>query len=441
MKNIYMVGIKGVGMTSLAVYLKERGKNVWGSDVDETFPTDSVLRENDIDVASGFAKEHIEDGIDLVITTGAHGGLENEEVLEAKRQNIPVYTHAYELGHVMDSFKHRIAVCGAHGKTTTSAMVAYVLHELRLPASHLIGASRFSGLYGGHYGGEEYLAVEADEYATSIGIDNTPRFMSLNPNIIICTNIDFDHPDVYPSIEEVKKAYLKFFQKLDRETGILIYNSEDKHLQEVVSKLELKHLLPYSSNDERINLLIPGKHNVSNAQSVVKLASILKLDKDKVLAALTSFHGVNRRFEKISEDLYDDYAHHPAEIEALVGAAREKFPDKRIILLFQPHTFSRTAALLSEFATALSHADQSIVIEVFSSAREIDTSHGTSQELVEEAHKQGQKNVTYSKKDELVANLMKIYKKGDIVITVGAGSIYESHSDIIRSLSEEGMGR
>ncbi len=431
-----MVGIKGVGMTAMAVYLKERGKNVWGSDVDEVFPTDEVLREHDIDVSDGFAPEHIDSSIELLITTGAHGGLTNIEVDEAKRKNIPVYTHAFELGHIMETYKHSIAVCGAHGKTTTSAMAAYVLHELGKSSSHLIGAARFSGLYGGHYGGDEYLVVEADEYATSPGVDATPRFMSLNPTIIICTNIDFDHPDVYPSINEVKAAYLKFFQKLDSETGTLIYNGHDEHLKELVKELNVKNLVPYYETDTEISLSIPGRHNRLNAQSIVKLVSTLGLSLEGSIAALKSFRGVNRRFEKVAEGLFDDYAHHPKEIEATVESAREllKGSNGKVILIFQPHTFSRTEALLTDFATSLSKADQALVLDVFASAREKTSTTVTSPLLAEEAKRLGKTNVSYSTREELVENLKKIYQKGDIIVTAGAGSIYTTHSDIIKGL-------
>lgn len=432
-----MVGIKGVGMTAMAVYLKEQGKNVWGSDVDETFPTDSVLREHDIDVALGFDTEHIDDTIDLVITTGAHGGLTGLEVSQAQRKNIPVKTHAQYLGEIMEAYKHKIAVCGAHGKSTTSAMAAFVLHELGYKSSHLVGASRFSGLYGGHYGGDDYMVVEADEYATSPGVDNTARFLSLNPNIIICTNIDFDHPDVYATIEDVKAAYLKFFQKLDPQTGTLIYNGHDEHLKELVGQLSIKNLIPYYETDAEITLSIPGRHNKLNAQGILKLAQVLGIDKERCLGALQDFKGVNRRFEKITEGLYDDYAHHPAELLTTVESARQLLKQQnggKVILVFQPHTFSRTSALLTEFAQALSGADAAILLDVFASAREGASNQGTSQQVIEESNRLGHKNVSYSKKEDLIENLKKIYQKGDIIVTAGAGSIYEAHSDIIRDL-------
>ncbi len=437
MNNIYMVGIKGVGMTALAVYLKERGKNVWGSDVDETFPTDSVLREHDIDVSLGFDTAHIDDSIDLVITTGAHGGLTNIEVTQAERKKIPVYTQAYELGQIMESYQHKIAVCGAHGKTTTSAMAAFVLNELGYKSSHVIGASRFSGLYGGHYGGDDYLVVEADEYATSPGVDNTARFLSLNPTIIICTNIDFDHPDIYASIEEVKAAYLKFFQKLNPQTGTLIYNGHNEHLKELVGKLSIKNLIPYYETDTEITLSIPGRHNKLNAQGILKLAGVLGIDTQRCLGALRAFRGVNRRFEKIVDSLYDDYAHHPAELLTTVESARQLLKQQKggkVILVFQPHTFSRTSALLTEFAQALSEADTAFVLDVFASAREGTSELGTSQQVVEEANRLGHSNVAYSTRADLIENLKKIYQKGDIIVTAGAGSIYEAHSDIIRGL-------
>src|SRR3989344_5575908 len=398
-RNIYLVGIKGVGMAALAVYLKERGKNVWGSDVVEEFPTDAILHQNNIKMLKGFHESNIDDDIDLVITTGAHGGLENVEVKTARNKNIPVMTLAQEVGHLMNEYKTRISVCGSHGKTTTSAMIAFVLNKLGLNASHLVGVPKFSGLNGGHYGGTDHLTVEADEYVASPGIDDTPRFMYQSPNIIICTNVDYDHPDVFPTQESMEEVYLNFFRKLDKENGVLIYCEEDERLVKLVAQLDIKNKHRYSLiKDNQIDLAIPGRHNQLNACAVQALADVLKFDTHVVKRHLMSFSGSSRRFEKIFETndtyLYDDYAHHPREIEATIEAVRGLYPQRRLLIIFQSHTYSRTKQFLREFVSVLGKADEAIVTDVFSSAREKEISvRGV--DFENEAHNQGINNLSY----------------------------------------------
>lgn len=437
--NIFLVGIKGVGMSSLAVYLKERGKRVWGSDVDEVFTTDSVLAENGIKIIRGFNRQNITDDVDLVVTSGAHGGLENLEVISAREKGIKTLSLAQEVGDLMPPFKNKISVCGSHGKTTTSAMIAFVFKKLGLAASHLVGAARFSGFYGGHFGGTDYIVVEADEYVSSLGVDNTPRFMYQSPNIIVCTNIDFDHPDVYRDINAIEKAYLDFFKKLDKNQGKLIYNQSDERLSKLVERISLKNKYPFDLNTaSHVQLSIPGDHNRQNAAAAISLGKVLRLDTDKVKSALSEFSGVNRRLEKIAyiNDvyLYDDYAHHPSEIRAMISAVRELYSHRRLVIIFQPHMATRTIALLDEFARSLSLADFSIVTDIFDSARERKEKFAiTSYDIEKKALKMGAK-VIYKSKEALRSYLSEIIKKGDVVITVGAGDIYETHSDIINSI-------
>lgn len=433
-KNIYLVGIKGVGMAALAVYLKEQGHMVWGSDVDDNFPTDRILTENAIRVLSGFDKRHITDDIDIVITTGAHGGLANVETEEAKNKKISVMTLAQYVGIETKKYKTVIAVCGTHGKTTTSAMAAFVLHRLSLNASHLVGASAFSDLAGGHFGGYDFLVVEADEYVASVGIDDTPRFMYLSPSIIMCTNIDFDHPDVYPDINAIQEAYRLFFNRLDPKTGTLIYFQDNALLYKTATTLAIKHKAPYTNPARKIMLKLPGHHNQQNAESIIKLASILGLEVVSVETALSEFAGVERRFEKIYEEngimLYDDYAHHPVEIEATIGAFQDQYHGRRLLVFFQPHTYSRTAALHTAFVHALHHADKAYITDIFASARE-DGAGITAQELQGEAQALGYHNVAYCPINKISQIVQAEARSGDIVITMGAGALYEAHNDII----------
>lgn len=350
-------------MTSLALYLKTRGKNVWGSDIDEIFPTDSVLHQHNITILKGFSEEHITDDIDLLVTTGAHGGLNNKEVIYAQEKGIPTMTQAEEVGHIMQAYKTSISVCGSHGKTTTSSMLAFVLHKLGLFSSHIIGAPDFSGLPGGLFKGEDYLVLESDEYVNSPGIDNTPRFHFQHPTHIICTNIEHDHPDVYPNLESVERAFSDFFIQCSSEGGTIIYNADAENVTRLclsfdsavsvgykesatfqiseVRQHEQETIFSLTKGDKNIGqftITIPGMHNVFNAACVVALCSLLQLDMNKVQDAIKHFEGARRRFEikyrKGNTYLIDDYAHHPTELNALIEAVRSRFPDKKMLLFF-----------------------------------------------------------------------------------------------------------
>ncbi|OGK56965.1 hypothetical protein A3J15_03360 [Candidatus Roizmanbacteria bacterium RIFCSPLOWO2_02_FULL_38_10] len=436
-KNVHMVGIKGVGMTALALILHQMGKKVQGSDVADIYKTDSVLKNNKINILQGFSKENINDDIDLVITTAAHGGLANIEVETAKERSIHVLTHAQALGQTMKLFKIKISVCGSHGKTTVSAMAAYVFHELGVKFGYHVGTASFSGLESGGFTGFDYFVTEADEYMASPGIDDTPRFMYQDPDIIIATNIDYDHPDVYRNLDHVKDAFKDFIEKLTHNNGTLIYYKNDVLLKEIVQNLTLQMNSAYdlqSVNDLILN--IPGKHNLLNAASVMQLFQTLGFDRNKVHNLLTTFSGSSRRSEKIYESfgliLYDDYAHHPLEIAVTIDAFRRQYPTRRLIVIFQPHTYSRTNTFKAGFIQALAKADLALVTEIFSSKRENAADFTIdSQSLVAEARVKGYNNIFYCPINELKDKLTTLIKSGDVIITMGAGSIYQAHSDII----------
>lgn len=436
-QNIFMTGIKGVGMTALALILQKMGKNVWGSDVFEKFKTDEVLKRNGIKAVLGFNEQNISNNIDLVITTAAHGGLGNPEVIAARDRGIKVLTHAEALGSVMNLFKTKIAVCGSHGKTTVSALAAFVFLKLGEKIGYHVGAATFSGYDGGGFTGFDYFITEADEYVSSPGIDKTPRFLYQNPNIVISTNIDFDHPDVYANIDEVEDVFERFLQKLTEKDGVLIYYKNDALLEKIARELPFKKAIGYDWADTvDLTLSIPGRHNLINAAAVLALFKNLGRDEKKIRNILSDFRGSSRRFEKIYEDfafvLYDDYAHHPVEIVATIEAFKAQFPSRRLIVIFQPHTFSRTEKLKQGFIQALAKADVSLVVDIFPSKRENPDDYTiTSYSLVFDAQQQSLKNIIYCPIRNLENTLSTVLKTGDVIVTMGAGSIYRSHSDII----------
>lgn len=402
MKNVFIVGIKGVGMAGLAIILKKMGKTVHGSDIAEEFITDEELRKNDISWTVGFDPSKLPIPTESVgdwalIYSAAHGGDENPQVVVAKKRGVKVYHQAEFLGELLKNFKTTIAVCGSHGKTSTASLLAYSLIKLGAKPSYLVGSSSFNEYFGGDYQGTDYFVLEADEYGVNPPKDKTPKFLFLNPDIILCTNIDFDHPDVFNNLEEVQKAFEEFFKRV-------------------------KKGLPAG----RQVISISSDSIASNAGGVIKVLQELGFKEEDIKKAMEGFAGAKRRFEQkaYENDIYllDDYAHHPKEIAATVQKAREKFNARRIVILFQPHTYSRTKALSQEFSAALKNADIAVVLPIFASARENPADFGDVRIPDIES---------VSSKEELLTKLPSVLKRGDVVFTMGAGDIYKLDRDII----------
>lgn len=257
-KNIHFIGIKGVGMAPLAIIAKEAGFAVSGCDLGEEFITDVPLKKAGIEPLVGFSENHLS-ACDLVITTGAHGGFENAEVIKAKNLGIPVWTQGQAVGKFMsgelfkDSFAG-ISVAGSHGKTTTTAMIATVLKENKLDPSFLIGTGEIPSLgSSGHFGKGKYFVAEADEYATEPKYDKTPKFLWQHPQVGVITNIEFDHPDLYSSMEQLRKAFLDFTNKIDP-TGVLIACVDDLETVKVLKQYSGKVITYGFSKSADFNL-------------------------------------------------------------------------------------------------------------------------------------------------------------------------------------------
>jgi len=468
LRFIYFVGIKGVAMTALAIVAKEMGIKVNGSDVGEEFITDAVLKRNKISWQRGFKKENIttlKRKPDLVVVTGAHGGMTNPEALAAKEIGLKVMMHGQALGMFMDSFQG-IAVAGCHGKTTTAAMVATILAKSGLDPCFAVGSGDIFCLSNpGHAGQGKYFVAEADEYLTCPLTDKTPRFLWQNPKIAVFTNIEYDHPDAFTDLEAVKKAFSKFSQKIPQD-GLLVAGIDNQNLRQILpdvtcpmitfgrSPLSDYQIIRISFGQERtwfrvkhkeidlgeFSLQVPGAHNVLNALAGAVVANRLGISWEKIKKGLKAFSGTKRRFEKIGAVngifLYDDYAHHPTEIRATLKAARDWFPKKRIICIFQPHTYSRTKALFSEFARSFKEANIGIIVDIYSSAREKDDLGINSKMLVNEAKKHRQNVYYLAKKRGVLDWLRKNALSGDIIFTMGAGDIFSWHTELLETLKE-----
>lgn len=466
--HIFIVGIKGVAMANLAIILKKMGKFVSGSDTDEIFITDELLTKNKIDVITNFDPTNLPKSTELVIYSAANSGEKNPQIIEAKRRLIRVAHQSKIVGEIFAEFQIKIAVCGTHGKTTTSSLLSYSLINLGQKPSYLIGSSQFNNYSGSDLQGRKFFVVEADEYGLNPPSDKTPKLHLLNPDLILATNVDFDHPDVYANIEEVKKSFRTFFSKCARDKSIFVC-ADDPSLMQVIESFPKKiyETFGFSTNADlvisqdiydarssnfnltykntdlgqfRISLF--GQKNVSNAAGAVLTLINLGFKIEKIKKAILGFTGAKRRFEQIyelnSSYLFDDYAHHPNEIRATINAAKNRFLGKRIIVIFQPHTYSRTQALLPEFTESLNLASKSFVLPIFPSAREDSTKFKiTSRSIQEHALKLKMRTIdTASTKQELMSKLKEFIRPGDLVMTMGAGDVYKLKDDIIEIIKK-----
>jgi UDP-N-acetylmuramate--alanine ligase len=467
-KKIHFVGIKGVGMTPLAIIAKEAGFTVTGSDIEEEFITDKSLEKSGIKVLVGFNESNVEK-VDLVITTGAHEGFDNPENKKAKFLRIPIWTQGEAVGKFMEGeFLGRkfegISIAGSHGKTTTTAMIATILKENNMDPTFLIGTGNVLSLGScGHFGKGRYFVAEADEYSTEPKYDKTPKLLWQKPKIAVITNIEFDHPDLYNSLDELTQVFLKFSHNISPD-GSLIVCIDDEEIVKLLKNYTGKKIsYGFSKNAdffiERISMEadkmffwvhalgtslgefsvgVTGEHNALNALSSIATCLELGLSKESIRKGLSSFKGTKRRFELIGSILsgallYDDYAHHPTEIRETLSAFKKTFPKKKIVCIFQPHTYSRTKSLFEQFISSFSNADEVILTDIFPSAREPVDNSISSKDLAL-AMQSKHKNVKY------VANLLDVVKYLDeknynhdyIVVTMGAGDVYKIALGLIK---------
>ena len=411
-KKIFFLGVKGVMMSNLALFAYQMGKEVCGSDTAEPQITDENLQS--IKLVPMSLGEDLPSGVDLVVFGAAHGGASAPQVLQALERKIPTITQGQFIADLIKQFPKSVAVSGCHGKTSTTSMLAYAMHSLGLKVSWLIGAPHFRGIdtsgessryEGGKYTqGSDILVFEADEYGVCPPEDNTPKILLYHPTHIICTNIDFDHPDIYRDLAHVRNTFLEFF-------------THSKYL--------------YECNSNSLE---------GNKTGIYKCLKDFGFDEKWSRSVLNGFVGVARRLdyygEKNGVKVFDDYGHHPTEISATVQKLREMYPDKRLIMIFQSHTHSRTQALKNEFVTAFSLADATLIDAIFPSAREAKAEKTiTSIDLANMAKEKGYSNIYgFEKLADLEYFLYSIVKKGDLILTIGAGDIYKIIPALLKRL-------
>lgn len=417
----HFVGIKGSGMSALALILHEEGYKVQGSDVAKYFFTQQALEEKNIPIMV-FDAENIEEG-QMIIAGNAFPDT-HEEIVRAHELGLEVIRYHDFIGDKITGHTS-VAVTGSHGKTTTTGLLSHVVSNME-NTSYLIGDGTGRGVEDA-----DYFVLEACEYRR--------HFLAYKADYAIITNIDFDHPDYFTSINDVAQAFDTFamqtkkrviacgddelLRKLESNVPVTYYGIEDGNdvqARNIIKNTKGSSFDVYIHDEFYHNFMIPsyGDHNIQNGLSVIAFAYHEGLDPAEVAKHLASFPGVKRRFsEKVISDtvIIDDYAHHPAEIEATIDAARQKYPDREIVAVFQPHTFTRTVALMSEFGEALSKADSVYLSEIFTSARE----------------EGGQANIQdlYDKIDTAEGIIAAddvsplLNHKGDVVVFMGAGDI------------------
>lgn len=455
---VYMVGIKGVGMTALATLLHEAGVQVLGADVLEEFVTDASLARLGIEVQP-FATAHIPAEVSVVVYSGAHQGKQNPLVQSAIKAGKTVLNLAQAVG-ILSQERETIAVCGVGGKSTTSALLSWIFTKAGHHPSYSVGVGNIPNLgQSGHWSPDSrWFIVEADEYVADPKEDLTPRFMYLRPQYAIATSLRFDHPDVYASPQETEAAFAAFFRSLP-ESGVLVYNGDDDHLHELVQKTELAartiSVGEEPHNDVRItqmqveeqgttvwldagmtlHLTIPGFHNARNAVYAAVLSKELGVERKSIQEAITEFRSTQRRFEfrgvtPSGVVCYDDYAHHPHELEAMASTLRTWFPAQKCIIVFQPHTFSRTRALFVEFVRALKNQPGEVwILPIFASAREAFDDGVTSEQLVEAVQQAGGV-ATFVPDQATLLEWVQDLEGETVLLTTGAGDIYQLYDQL-----------
>ncbi len=456
-KNAYFVGIKGSGMSSVAQILVAHGVYVSGSDTKEKFFTDESLKRSGIPYHEDFLADHILGSEDVVVYSTAYHPESHVELLAAKDKNIPVMSYPEFLG-MLTREKFSIAVCGSHGKTTTTALLAHTLQIAGSDPSAVVGSRVLNWGGGGLDGKGIYFIFEADEYQN--------KFKEYNPWSVILTNIDWDHPDFFSTAEIYRETFRSFFEKLPAH-GFLVVCGDDAEAV-MAAKKSGKRFVTYGfANDAEYHIeqrpvvhrqqetsdkkketvtmqsfsvqcggknlgvfetTLTGKHNIQNATGVVAMCHLLKIDMVIVAEGIKTFQGTSRRFESVGERggvlLFDDYAHHPSEIRALLNGVRARYPHKRILAVFQPHTFSRTKALFEEFSQCLSVADKVYLLNIYASARE-QAGDVSSQELVDRINYYDHGRAEFAGDiNGAVDILQKEMRNNDIVLTIGAGDVW-----------------
>jgi UDP-N-acetylmuramate--alanine ligase len=413
-KNIHFIGIGGIGMSALARHFLSEKKTVSGSDRTLT-PITKALASEGVQIFGEQVAENISAGIELVVYTEAMTE-EHVEMKAARTLGVPMVNYFEALGLAMNPY-YLIAVAGTHGKTTTAAMLTDIFESVDKDPTAIIGSLRAKTQSNYRAGKSKYAVVEACEYKRD--------FLHLRPDILVITNLELEHVDYYTSLEDVQDAFKTLVSQVN-EGGVVITDTANINITPVIEGAKAKVVNYHDFLELDLPLKQPGMHNRLNAAAATAAAVQENISVQDADQALGNFAGTWRRFEYKGEvngaPVYDDYAHHPTEIRAAIDGVKELYPNKKIILAFQPHTYSRTAALFGEFAKAVGQAHEILLLPVFA-AREENASGVSSREL---AVKTLETNTNARYVDSLEAAEVAIRKSADdesVVMIVGAGNV------------------
>ena len=460
MTHVHFIGIGGTGLSAIARLLLEMGYTVSGSDR-VLSPFAEGLKRDGATVHAGHEAANVT-GADWVVRSSAIED-DNPEVQEAKKRGIPVYKRADFLGRLMDD-KTGIAVAGAHGKTTTTAMIAWTLFALGRDPSFIVGSTLTNLKTNARAGKSRLFVIEADEYDR--------MFLGLKPRIAIVTNIEHDHPDCYPTFEDMREAFRSFVELLPAD-GTLVACIDDPAAASLMNDARRtgKNGVAYGLQGEstinssqwmlarnvksnsrggfdfdaasnlftdaqnvHVSLQVPGKHNVQNALAVLAVIGLLGLPPKKAAEALGEFRGTGRRFEVLGEvngiTVVNDYGHHPTEIKATLAAARARYADRRIVAVWQPHTYSRTQTLFEQFANAFPDANEVIATEIYASREP--KQNFTSAMVIHSMHHPSARFI--AELNDTTKYLLDHLRPGDVLIVFSAGDADRVSADVLAGL-------
>ena len=462
-KKVYCIGIKGAGITAVAEILKARGIEISGSDTSEVFYTDAILKRAGIAFFETFEAEHVPNDADVVVFSTAYSAETNIELKTASEKKITLLSYPEMLG-LLFAEKMGLAVCGTHGKTTTSAILAQALLVAGADPSAIVGSQVLDWGSSALSGQGQYFVAESDEY------QNKLKFYE--PWSAILTSVDWDHPDFFPDFESYKKVFKDFVVKIPKAGHLVVWGDsvdtlevakaancqvatygfgEDNEYrvmehgawdakrgaQNVEPKMQdaenkMTQVFEVFFREKSLGIFrtpLAGKHNVLNCTSVIALCHKLGIDLEKVGLALQEFKGTSRRFEQIgtfkNAILIDDYAHHPDEIKATLSGARQRYGDQKIWTVFHPHTFTRTKALLQEFAQSFDDTDKVFVLDIYGSAREQQGGVSSAQ-LVALINKYNHDKAEHIATIEQAVEYLKQHAgEFEVLITMGAGDVWK----------------
>ena len=454
-RQIHMVGIGGIGMSSIAEVLLTRGYRVTGSDLKKTDVT-ARLEDLGATVYEGHAAEQIDEA-DVVVYSSAIDPEENPETIEAERRRISLIPRAEMLGELM-RMKFGVGIAGTHGKTTTTSMTGLVATEGGFDPTIIVGGKVTTFGSNAVAGEGDIIIIEADEYDRA--------FLRLTPSLAVITNIEADHLDIYDDIDDIQQAFVQYANSVPF-FGAAFLCLDDPIVQEIVGDIE-RRVVTYGTTrqaevradhieqtgltsrfavlakDEELGTIeieAPGRHNVRNALAAIAVGRELDIPFAKIKAGLARFSGVQRRFQRLGEAqgvvVVDDYAHHPTEVTATLEAASEGWPDRRIVAVFQPHLYSRTRDFQEEFGRAFFNADVLVATDVYGAREE--PIEGISGKLIADlATRFGHRDVHYvGDKTNLPDQLMTLTQPGDVVITLGAGDVWRYGRTFFERLEDE----